>query len=346
MAPRGTSPFRSPGPWLALLAAVACASPDSPVPPSTSPAQLGGPLPGPFPLFPPDNWWNQDVSRAPLDPSSAAYIRFIGTSKYMHPEFAATLYGMPYVVVSSAQPKRTVTFRYDGESDHVGYPIPDEAITQTGWIEGMAPGNRDLRDQMDRHMLIVDRDSRLLYELYSVFWDGSKWLADSGARFDMKTNERRPEGWTSADAAGLAILPGLVRWEEAYGFDEIRHAFRVTVRRTNNYVWPASHGTGPDPEALPMGARLRLKSATDISRFPAEMQRIFRAMKTYGLIVADNGADMFVTGTNDSRWDNDIVNPAFHAITAADFEVVQLGWRPATLSTAPNPRSGSSPPRR
>jgi len=322
------------GLWLALLVSVACASVDSPPAPSSAP-QLGGPLPGPLPLFPSDNWWNQDISGAPLDSSSAAYIAFIGgTAKWVHPEFSAVAYGMPYIVVPATQPKRTVIFRYDSESDQVGYPIPDEAITQSGWIEGIVPGNQNLRGQIDRHMLIVDKDSKHLYELYAVFWDGSKWLADSGALFDMKTNNRRPEGWTSADAAGLAILPGLIRYDEAYGSDEIRHAFRVTVRRTNNYVWPASHGTGPDPGALPMGARLRLKASTDISRFPAEMQRIFRAMKAYGLIVADNGSDMFVTGTNDSRWNNDIVNPAFHAVTAADFEVVQLGWRGTSSSTA------------
>jgi hypothetical protein len=184
-------------------------------------------------------------------------------------------------------------------------------------------------------MLILDRDNRHLYELYNVFFDGNEWQAYSGAFFDMNTNDRRPEGWTSADAAGLAIVPGLVRYDEVYGADEsesgseIRHAFRVTVRHTKGYVYPASHQAGfQDPPALPMGARLRLKAGTDISSFDPAVQKIFRAMKTYGLIVADNGTDMYVSGTWDERWDNDVLNPAFEALTASDFEVIQLGWNP------------------
>ena len=176
-------------------------------------------------------------------------------------------------------------------------------------------------------MLIVDRDTRVLYELYDLHWNGSQWTAGSGAAFNLATNGRRPEGWTSADAAGLAILPGLVRFDEVVGSAEIRHAFRVTVRSTNAYVWPASHRAGSTPGALPMGARLRLKATKDLSAFPVELQRIFRAMQVYGLIVADNGTDMFVTGAMDARWNNDVLNPAFRALTASDFEVVQLGWR-------------------
>jgi hypothetical protein len=316
---------------------IACGSTTSP--PSTATAQVGGPLPTPLPLFPPNNWWNEDVSSAPVDPSSAAYVAFIGPGKQLHPDFGGSPYGLPYVVVRGPQPTRTVTFTYDSESDHVGYPIPDQAITQPGWIEGAAPGNQNPGG--DRHMLIVDGDNKLLYELYNVLWDGSKWLAASGALFDMKTNNRRPEGWTSADAAGLAVLPGLVRYDEVYGTDEIRHAFRVTVRRTSNYVYPASHGTGPDPGALPMGARLRLKAARDISGFPAEIQRIFRAMKRHGLIVADNGTDMFVQGTMDSRWNNDVLNPAFGALTARDFEIVQLGFRSSALPSPVVGQEGS-----
>jgi uncharacterized repeat protein (TIGR01451 family) len=294
---------------------------------------LGGPLPGPLPLFPPSNWWNLDVSSAPLDPNSAAYISFIG-GDILHPDFGGTvggtggveIYGLPYIVVSASQPKRTVTFSYADESDHVGYPIPDQAITQPHWIEGGEPGNQDLRGQKDRHMLIVDSDNKYLYELYNVFWDGTKWLAASGAFFDMKTNNRRPEGWTSADAAGLAILPGLVRYDEVYGPDEIDHAFRVTLHVVNGHVFPASHNTWFVPGALPLGARLRLKASKDLSGLPPGVQKIGRAMKKYGLIVADLGTDMFVTGTFDTRWDNGVLNPAFAALTANDFEVVQLGY--------------------
>ena len=143
----------------------------------------------------------------------------------------------------------------------------------------------------------------------------------------MNTNARRPDGWTSADAAGLAILPGLVRYDEAFGAGEIRHAFRVTVRATNGFVFPASHRAGTTAGALPMGARLRLKSTTNISGFAPEVQRIFRAMMRYGLIVADNGSDMFVSGAFDARWNNNVLNPAFRALSASDFDVIALGHR-------------------
>jgi hypothetical protein len=174
----------------------------------------------------------------------------------------------------------------------------------------------------------VDAERWLLFELYGTRWNASRsrWEADSAATFDLASNRRRPEGWTSADAAGLAILPGLVKYDEAQGLDEIRHAFRVTTRATNGYVWPASHRAGGTSGAPPMGARLRLKATVDVSRHPPYIQRIFRAMQAYGLIVADNGSDMYVTGTMDARWDNGELNPAFGDLTADDFEVIALGW--------------------
>ena len=144
--------------------------------------------------------------------------------------------------------------------------------------------------------------------------------------FDLSSNARRPEGWTSADAAGLAILPGLVRYDEAMR-GPIRHALRATVRRTNDDVWPASHRAGNTAGALPMGARLRLKASKDLSTYPSYIQNIFRAMQTYGLIVADNGSDMYITGTMDARWNNGELNPAFSSLTAGDFDVIRLGWR-------------------
>ena len=314
---------------------------------------LGGPLPGPLPLFPADNWWNHDISTAPLDPNSNAYITFInnGSTRRMHPDFGGDVspgsvqnYGMPYAVVDGTTPKKSVIFQYGSESDGVNhstgasfpfYPIPDEAITQAHWVEGGEPGNVDLRSTSDRHLLIVDRDNRYLYELYNVFYDGAQWRAGSGAFFNLALNGRRPEGWTSADAAGLAILPGLVRYDEVYGAGEIRHAFRVTVRSTNGYVYPASHRAGSTAGALPMGARLRLKASRDLSGFPPEMQKVFRAMQRYGLIVADNGTDLYVTGTYDTRWNNSVLNPAFHALTANDFDVVQLGYVPLVPPTIP-----------
>jgi hypothetical protein len=316
-------------------------------------AERNGSLPGP--LFPADNWWNQDISAAPIDPRSAQFIAFInnGNTRRLHPDFGGyaspgslNIYGFPYIVVGGDQPKRSVTFYYYAESDGVDhatqrsvpfYPIPDEAMTQPYWIEGGPAGNVSAGG--DRHMLIVDRDNRHLYELFDVRWSGTRWTAGSGAFFDLNTNGRRPEGWTSADAAGLAILPGLVRYDEVMGPDEIRHAFRVTVRATNGYVWPASHRAGANLEALPMGARLRLKASKDLSSYAAPVQKIFRAMQRYGLIVADNGSDLYVSGTFDPRWNNDVLNPAFRSLTASDFEVVQLGWRGGAPSSCTLPGS-------
>lgn len=307
---------------------------------SASWAQPGGPLPSP--LLPSDNWWNVDISSAPVDPKSGQFLDFIGRDTPLHPDFGGfadsppETYGMIYLSVPGSQPLVPVTFvEYGDESDSgapgrpPGYPIPEQAKTQPGYIEGGYPGNVDAGG--DRHMLIVDRDRRLLFELYHTFWNApaNRWEAGSGAIFPMDINARRPEGWTSADAAGLAILPGLVRYDEAFGSSPIRHAFRFTVRRTNGHVYPASHTAGNTQGAPPMGVRLRLKAGKNISGYPPEVRRIFQAMKTYGLILADNGTDMYITGAHDSRWDNDVLNPAFADLTAGDFEVVQLGWRPA-----------------
>ena len=315
-------------------------------------ATLNGPLPGPLPLFPRTNWWNLDIASAPVDPASAAYISFVGTTRGLHPDFggdvspgSVDIYGFPYVIVDSSVPRVAVNFLYADESDGVShpsnvsypfYPIPDEAKTQPHWIEGGAPGNVDQRSSADRHLLIVDQGTKGLYELYNVYWDGTRWNAGSGAFFDMTRSDRRPDTWTSADAAGLAILPGLVRYDEVASPDEIQHAFRFTVRATNGYVYPASHRAGSTNGALPMGARLRLKASKDISGFAPEVQKIFRAMKRYGLIVADNGSDMYISGTYDTRWNNSVLNPAFSALKASDFEVIVLGYNPV-VETPPGP---------
>ena len=308
----------------------------------------GGALTVPQPLFPPNNWWNADVSAAPLDPNSANFIDYINSDPFctkvngscrVHPDFGGDagggdVYGFPILRVDGSQTKLTVDFSpgWPEESDGDGvpfYPVPPEAINMTGWVEGGQPGTVDQRLVADRHILIVDETNNHLYELYNVWYNGTNWEASSGAFFNMNTNDRRPEGWTSADAAGLAILPGLVRYDETFGEDEIRHAFRVTVRRTNEpYVFPASHSAGANAGALPMGARLRLKAGKDISSYTPAMQKIFRAMKKYGLIVADNGSNMFVSGEYDTRWPAADPNDAFHELSASDFEVVQLGWKP------------------
>ena len=299
-------------------------------------------------VFPVTNWWNLDVSAAPVDARSAQLIAWIsGRSatnttavRRLHPDFGPPPYGIPYVVVDGSQPRVPVTFvAYAAESDTgygglAGYPIPTEARTQPNYIEGAVAGGGA---SGDRHLLLIDRERWLLYETFATRWnaDLSRWEADSGATFNLATNERRPERWTSADAAGLAIFPGLVRYDEVIAAGEITHAFRVTTRATNGYVWPASHAAGSNTSAPPMGARLRLKASTDLSRFTPEVQKIFRAMKRYGLIVADNGSDMYISGTMDARWNNNVLNPAFRSLTADDFEVVQLGWGQAAPPRPP-----------
>lgn len=312
--------------------------------------QRGGGLPAPPPLLPPDNWWNVDVSAAPVDPNSASFINFIGADRGLHPDFGGDagigpeIYGMVYITVSASQPRVPVTWvAYGDESDDgvpghpAGYPIPEEAKTGTKWIEGGYAGDDDQGG--DRHMLIVDRDNRILYELYRTVWNPAlgRWEAESGAIYPLDSNQRRPETWTSADAAGLAVLPGLIRYDEVFGPDPIRHAFRFTVHPTRGYVYPASHdaSTTSNVNALPMGARLRLKAGKDISGYAPEVRKIFQAMKTYGLILADNGSDMYIQGAYDTRWNNDVLNPAFASLKASDFEVVQLGWRPPAASATP-----------
>jgi hypothetical protein len=334
---------------LRIFGVVAWVSLSAPVIGLAQGVQRGSGLPAPLPLFPPDNWWNVDVSAAPLDPNSANFINFIGATRGLHPDFGGDdpdnppngIFGMVYITVPATQPLVPVTFvEFGSQSDSgapgrpAGYPIPPEAKTGAKWIEGGAPADQTQAGN-DDHMLLVDRDNRILYELYHTFWDAAqnRWEAGSGAVFPLDSNQRRPDTWTSADASGMAILPGLIRYDEAFGTAPIRHAFRFTVRSVNGYVYPASHNAGNTPNALPLGARLRLKASKDISGFTPEVQRIFQAMKTYGLIVADNGSDMYIQGAYDTRWNNDVLNPAFSSLKASDFEVVQLGWKPAVASS-------------
>jgi len=316
---------------------------------------IDGALPSPLPLLPSNNWWNVDISSAPVDKNSAAFISFIDNGngpRRLHPDWGGSahdtsdpngIYGIPYISVPGTQPLVPVTFvDFGDESDAgapgrpAGYPIPDEAKAQPGWMEGGAPASQ-LDEGLDsnsgdRHMLIVDRDNRILYELYRAHWNASmnRWEAGSGAVFPLTSNLRRPKGWTSADAAGLAIMPGLARYDEAFGTQPIKHALRMTVRDSNSYVYPASHDAGSRAGALPMGARLRLKASVNISSYPAHVQRLFQAMKTYGLIVADNGSDMYITGSSDPRWDSqmDSLVTSFAKLNADMFDVIQLGWQP------------------
>lgn len=318
---------------------------DPPPAAADSGAVLLGDLAG-LALFPPGDAWNLDVSAAPVDTASARFIDFLsgrtpsnpGATRALHPDFGPPPYGIPYAVVAGTQALEPVTFTlYGSQSDAGppgrpgGYPIPVAARSAAGWIEGAEPGGGT---SGDRHLIVVDRDRRLLFETWATRWNASasRWEAGSGAVFDLDDLPSRPDGWTSADAAGLAILPGLVRFDELGA--PIGHAFRFTARATNGRVWPASHSAGTTAGAPPMGLRLRLKAATDLSGYPAGVRRIFEAMKTHGLILADNGSDLYVTGTMDARWDNDVLNPAFASLTADDFEVVERGWRGPATSAA------------
>ncbi len=289
-----------------------------PPPPPAGPLGLNADL-GPRTLFPADNPWNQRVDNAPVDPNSDAISATIGATKRFHPDFGANWnggpFGIPYVVVSGTQARSPVSFLYDDESDPGPYPIPANPPIEGG---PNASG--------DRHILIVDRDNWKLWELFDAHPNGNgTWRAGSGAVFDLSSNALRPAGWTSADAAGLPILPGLVRYEEVAA-GEITHALRFTVSRTRRaYIPPARHWASSDNSALrpPMGMRVRLKAGVNISSYPTEAQVILRALKKYGMIVADNGSDWFVSGTADARW-NDAANNTLKQLRGSDFEVVRM----------------------
>jgi hypothetical protein len=285
--------------------------------PATRPADLGvcASLNGQR-MFPQDNPWNRDISGDAVDPNSARIVASIGPDKPLHPDFG-TQYGIPYVVVSARQPKVDVQFMYKDESDPGPYPIPPDAPIEGG------PSAKG-----DRHVLVLDRDNWRLYEIYSSYplEGGKKWKADSGAIFDLKSNKLRPAGWTSSDAAGLPILPGLVRYDEVGVQKEITHAIRFTVRKSRRaYVPPATHFASHDKsENLPpMGARFRLKASYDISTFDPQAQVILKALKKYGMILADNGSDWFITGAPDTRWNDDILN-TLKKVKGRDFEVVKM----------------------
>ena len=270
-------------------------------------------------VFPADNPWNTDISQAPVDPRSHALLASIGLEKPLHPDFG-TVYqdapsGIPYVIVPGDQPKKTVSFQYGDESDPGDYPIPDNAPIEGG---EKAKG--------DRHVLVVDRDHWKLYELFHAFKTDQGWRANSGAIFDLTSNRLRPADWTSADAAGLPIFPGLVRYDEVIEQKAITHALRFTVRRTRRaYVPPARHfaSRSKDPNLPGMGMRVRLKADYDISKFSASARVILAALKKYGMLVADNGGDWFLSGAAHSRW-NDEELASLKKVRGKDFEVVKM----------------------
>ncbi len=276
-----------------------------------------------FRPFPDDDPWNQDISKKEVDPNSDRILAYIGLGGHLHPDFGSGTWGggiigIPYIVVPGDQPRVTIEYQaYGDESDPGPYPIPFDTP-----VEG-----QPLTDG-DRHAIVVDRDNFMLYELYRAFpkKGGAKWLADSGAIFNLKTNTKRPAGWTSADAAGLPVFPGLVRYDEVGELKEIRHALRFTLAKTRRaYVAPASHWASSDDNELlpPLGMRVRLKADVDISKYPAEVQVILKALKKYGMILADNGSDWFISGTPDDRWDNDVMG-TIKKIKVRHLEIIKM----------------------
>jgi hypothetical protein len=271
-----------------------------------------GPALGGCRMFPADNVWNARIDSLLVDSRSADYINFIGSRTPLHPDFGANWnggpFGIPFDLVPGTQPLVPINFDYDTESDPGPYPIPSDPSIEKG---------------SDAHMLLLDIGHCILYETWDTRYAGG-WYAGSGAVFDLNSNALRTSSWTSADAAGLPILPGLVRYDEVAS-GEIKHAIRFTVIGTNNtFIWPARHRTNHNynANAPPMGQRFRLKSTFDISSFSPQVQVMLTAFKRYGIIVADNGSNWYISGVPDARWNDSTLVDDFNRIHGSDFEAV------------------------
>jgi hypothetical protein len=285
------------------------------------------PLPGAqsCPLFPPTSHWNLRVDRLPVHSRSAAIVRSIGAGDHMHADFGSGRYeggpiGIPFVTVPRRQPRVPVSFDYAGESDRGPYPIPRNVPVEGG-----------RGSDGDRHVIVVDRGRCRLFELFAAYPvdGGRRWRAGSGAIFDLRTNRLRPRGWTSADAAGLPILPGLARYDEVRR-GRIDHALRFTAERTRReFVYPARHFASDlsDPDLPAMGQRLRLRRGYDISGFPRQARVVLAALKRYGMILADNGSPWYVSGAPHRAWDNDDLH-SLHRVPGSAFEVVDSSRLP------------------
>jgi len=272
-----------------------------------------------------DSAWNVPIDHLPADPASDKIIGTIGADIPLHPDFGTTYagapWGIPYVIVPGDTPRFPVVFDYADESDDVLYPIPPNPP-----IEGVPAGKTPAGDG-DHHIVMIDRDNLRLYELYAVRFKDGRWHAGSGAVWDLFGDTKRPRGWTSADAAGLAIFPGLVRYEEMVELGRIEHALRFTVPKSRRaYVAPATHAASRDSNASlpPMGLRVRLKASVDANAFPPHVRPLIVALKKYGMILADNGGPFYVSGAPDPRW-NDADIETLKRIKGRDFEVVQMG---------------------
>jgi len=266
-------------------------------------------------IFPANNIWNTPVDALPLAAHSDDWVNSIGRTTGFHMDFGSGTWdggpiGIPYNLANASTPKYSFNFEYYDESDPGPYPIP--ANYQREWSD-------------DHHILVVDSSSCTLYEIYNASVNNTgNWSGGSGAIWNLNSNALRTAGWTSADAAGLPILPGLVRYDEIVS-GAINHAIRFTASSTNGYIWPARHLTSDNPNAPqipPMGARFRLKASFNISSYSSQIQVVLQAMKTYGIILADNGSDWFISGTPDARWSNDMLHKLGVALTGDDFEAV------------------------
>jgi len=268
------------------------------------------------PIFPKTNAWNQRVDRLPVAANSDTVIASIGAETGLHPDFGSGLWvggriGIPYDVVTKWTPRSKVTFDYADESDRGPYPIPAHVHVESG---------------SDRHALLIDRDACKLYELFALAHTATGWHAGSGAIWSLRSNRLRPAGWTSADAAGLPIFPGLARYDEV-ARGRIDHALRFTVQRTRRaYVAPARHYASSltDPNLPPMGLRVRLKASFDVAGFPPQARAVLVALKRYGMLVADNGSSWYISGAPSAKWDNDDLH-TLGRVKGSDFEVVQTG---------------------
>jgi len=304
--------------WILAAAIIA-----SGMAPAAEPEAKGPALKTPFgdvEILPADNPWNQDVSRLPVHPASADYIKSIGADKPLHPDFGTVWQGapngIPYVVVGPEQPKVPVPFEYADESDKGPYPIPPDAPIEGGE-----------KSQGDRHVIVIDAKAKKLYELFSAHQTEKGWKAGSGAIFDLASNKLRPAGWTSADAAGLPIFPGLARYDEVVEKKELRHALRFTVKKTQRgCIAPATHWASKsrDRTLPPMGLRVRLKADYDVSKFPPSAQVILNGLKKYGMLLADNGGDWFVSGAPHEKWNDEELN-TLKRVKGHDFEAVDTG---------------------
>jgi hypothetical protein len=260
-------------------------------------------------VFPSDNVWNADISKLPVHPQSGPWLNSMAaaTTK-LHPDFGAPPYGFPYTIVDNSHPTYAVSFQYASESDPGPYPVGPDTQIENG---------------SDHHALIINKDTCTLFELFDLSGSGSSWTAGSGAIFPLGSDALRPSGWTSADAAGLPIFPGLVRWDEVQA-GAINHAIRFTAQQTDqSFLWPARHqaGTAANPALPPMGARFRLKAGYDISHFSAQAQVILLAMQHYGLILADNGSNWYFSGTEDASWPDSLLTE-LKSVPASQFEAV------------------------